>query len=260
MLKNLDREPPSGGKLAADVAVIGGGIAGLMLANKLARLGVRVVVLESGGETLEGETSSLNEVVLTGQSYQGAEKGRFRCLGGTSVRWGGAMLPFLPCDMGPHTANWPVEWPVTLDQVSPEFPEIEKTFRLPGGPYEVEYPGVEGGDFILRGAKWPAFGMRNVAQVLRESVRGPDLEIWVNATVVQFCMDDGGRLASVRATGQSGAALTVEARTFVVAAGAIESTRLLLLMDRQHDNRIFQPDGQWEAYFFDHLSAPAAII
>ena len=33
-----------------DVAVVGGGIAGLVAANRLAQLGLRAVVLEQGGE------------------------------------------------------------------------------------------------------------------------------------------------------------------------------------------------------------------
>jgi len=54
--------------------------------------------------------------------------------------------------------------------------------------------------------------------------------------------------------------LSVTAREIVIAAGAIESTRLLLLADRQHDYRIFAPDGVLGRYFYDHLSIPSAKL
>src|SRR5579863_4870131 len=81
-----------------DVAIVGAGIAGLLLATRLRRHGLRVTVLESGGFEQNGETHPLNRVVQTGDAYSGATRGRFRCLGGTSTRWGGALLPYLTND------------------------------------------------------------------------------------------------------------------------------------------------------------------
>jgi choline dehydrogenase-like flavoprotein len=64
----------------------------------------------------------------------------------------------------------------------------------------------------------------------------------------------------VTAEAPNGRRLTVRARETVIAAGAIESTRLLLLADRQHDDRIFAPDDVLGRYFHDHLSTPVAEI
>src|SRR5438477_9813504 len=90
--------------LEADVHVIGAGIAGLLLANRLAKTGKRVIVTESGGEHQHEEIHPLNEVVHLRSVYAGAAHGRFRCLGGTSTRWGGAMIPFQAADM----RAWPI--------------------------------------------------------------------------------------------------------------------------------------------------------
>jgi choline dehydrogenase-like flavoprotein len=101
VLKSLAKTAQQKQVLRADVLVIGAGIAGLLLASRLRLKGFRTVLVESGSERSGSDHHSLNNVVLDGQQYQGASKGRRRGLGGTSAVWGGAMLPFLDCDLGP---------------------------------------------------------------------------------------------------------------------------------------------------------------
>lgn len=263
MLNDLNSLGTAQKTARADVVVIGGGIAGLLLATQLARQGARTIILESGAEKADKACHPLNEVVQRGQAYRGATAGRFRGLGGTSVRWGGAMIPFLPCDFGPHTAGWPVDWPIGLEALSPKFDEIERLFKVPAGPFDADdlsAPCKTDTSFKLRSAKWPPFRLRNVARTLAKQIRGPSLEVWLNATVTGFRFAENGRLAAVTSVSPLGARISIEADIVVVAAGAIESTRLLLLLDAQNENRIFQPDNQLGRYFFDHLSAAAATI
>jgi choline dehydrogenase-like flavoprotein len=262
MLRDLQSNPEPVTSLRAGVAIIGAGIAGLLLAARLARRGIKVIVLESGGErTPVSVADPLNIVEQAGQPYRGATEGRLRGLGGTSRLWGGAMLPFLPCDMEAHTAGWPVEWPVLFGDVEPLFAEIERTFSLPAGSYECQKADV-GKDhgFLVRSAKWPAFRLRNIVNVLESDIPNLLLDLWLNATVTAFKLADNGRISQVTARSLSGKRLEVDCDAVVVAAGAIESTRLLLLLDAQHDERIFAPDRQLGHTFFDHLSASAATI
>jgi len=251
--------------LDADVLVIGAGIAGLIAATRLARAGRRVVVVESGGRVQADETHPLNAVEQLGDLYAGAEHGRFRCLGGTSTRWGGAMLPFQPADVAQTPPGWDARWPFACETLTRYRADVEKLFALGDAPYD--FPDImppEAGaaaDFLARRAKWPPFRLRNVATLLDESLRaeaGP--EVWLNATATRFSTDPSGRLASVTMSAPSGRTLTVRARETIIAAGAIESTRLLLLADRQHDDRIFAPDGVLGRYFYDHLSIPMARL
>ena len=262
MLKDLQSTADQVTRLRSCVVVIGAGIAGLLLATRLARLGIQVLVLESGGA--RGPTTSidqLNVVEQVGHPYRGATEGRQRGLGGTSRLWGGAMLPFLPCDFEAHTAGWPVDWPIAYSDVEALFVEIERIFDLPAGSYAVaEHAFGADCDFIVRSAKWPAFRLRNMANVLEKDIQSQQLEIWLNATVTKFQLADNGRITRVSAQCLGGNRLEVESDLFVVAAGAIESTRLLLLLDAQHDERIFSPDRQLGSTFFDHLSTGAATI
>lgn len=55
-----------------DVLVIGAGIAGLLIASRLQRDGIRTVVVESGTEGLGPDPHPLNEVVLDGEPVHAA--------------------------------------------------------------------------------------------------------------------------------------------------------------------------------------------
>src|ERR1700685_3502493 len=85
--------------LTADIGIVGAGIAGLVLAVRLARAGLKVIVLESGNEKRSSFADELNEVAFSDRPYRGAISGRVRGLGGTSAIWGGALLPFLAEDL-----------------------------------------------------------------------------------------------------------------------------------------------------------------
>lgn len=264
MIRDLNDQLDDAPKIEADVLVVGAGIAGLVTAVKLSEYGLRVIVAESGGRTQDADTHPLNRIEQTGQFYAGADV-RFRCLGGTSTRWGGAMIPLLPEDMEHHTADWVPSWHVPYERLMAQLPDIESRFGLSPGSYEdTEIIGPSGPaaeTFVARLAKWPRFRMRNVAVVFERALHAADgPEVWLNASVTEFVFDPAGHVSGVTARSLSGRELKISARDVVVAAGAIESTRLLLLADRQCDEMIFAPDGILGRYFNDHLSAPIANL
>jgi len=244
--------------VVADVLVIGAGTVGLVIAARLAQKRLKVVVFESGGLKQDEEEHPLNEVVHLRSEYPGAAHGRFRCLGGTSTRWGGALIPFLAADVNPDM------WPIPHGEITSYLSAVEELFGLHPGPYE--FPTIVGpstgqhSDHIARLAKWPPFSKRNVANLLSREIRsatGPT--VWLNATATTFDINDG-RLHKVTAQAPDKSNICVHAKEVVLAAGAIESTRLLLLLDRQNGNSICAPDDQLGRFFYDHLSVMVARL
>src|SRR6056297_1642810 len=218
MLRSLDQGAPAA-PLQADAIVVGAGLAGLFLADALATRGLHVLALESGAETQETDTHPLNAVEQKGDRYMGAEHGRFRCLGGTSTRWGGALLPYLPEDLGPHPCGWHAGWGLSPEVLAESLPAAEAAFDVAPGGYD-GMPDGGGNDmlpgFLPRQPKWPAFRNRNTANLFAQRIRrDPRIEVWTDATVTAINLGDG-RVEGVTAQSVSGHRLRAHAPTVVL--------------------------------------------
>ena len=241
----------------ADIIVIGAGTVGLPTSVLLAqRTGQRVITLESGGLHQDQDTHPLNEVVHLDAKYTGAVTGRFRCLGGTSTRWGGALIPFQSMDLEQEG------WPLTLEDLEPYLPEVESLFDLEPGPYcDPSFPFDLGDSYVNRLAKWPSFGKRNVVALMgKEGRELPNLGIWIHANVVKISTGVDGDGVQLTACSPGGDSLRLSASRLIIAAGAIETTRLALLIDQQNDNVIRAVSPNLGRYFSDHISVGVAEI
>lgn len=251
----------------AEICVVGAGIAGLLLGTRLARAGRRAIVLESGGLRPDAAHDALNAVEDVAGFYSGAQAGRTRALGGTSSLWGGRMLPLTADDMAARPELGLPAWPIAPADLAPYGTEIERLFGVDdltfGGGFLGEagrpdaFPRADP-DFLPRWPKWPDFRRCNLAILLRSELERADgAEIWTDATVRDVVLDrETGRLAAVEAASLSGRRLTVLADRFVLCAGTIETTRLLLWLDARSDGRAFAGTAALGRYFQDHLSTP----
>ncbi len=240
-----------------DVVVIGAGTLGLPTTALLAReAGKRVICLESGGEQQQSETHPLNAIDGASRGYRGAAHGRFRCLGGTSSRWGATLIPFQQADL--EGAGWPLG----LNELTPHLPAAERFFGLDHSAYDAsDLPVALGPTHVARLAKMPSFRHRNVAHLVGDELRqSRRAEVWLNATVIGLDADAGGAGVQVRARAPEGQTLTVSAPRLIIAAGAIETTRLALLLDRGCDGAIRRTSPDLGRFFTDHISLPVADI
>ena len=87
------RTIPSGTVLQPDVAIIGGGPAGITLALALAHTPLKVMLFESGGMAFDAKTQALYGGSVAGVSYLPLDASRLRYLGGSSNHWGGWCRP-----------------------------------------------------------------------------------------------------------------------------------------------------------------------
>lgn len=254
---------PSGTRLAADLVIIGAGPAGLTLARELADTGVRILIVESGGETFEQGVQALNRVENVGdpgkrdtmalsRGYTGELAWlndvppfelRNRLVGGSSHTWVGKCAAFDEIDFSERSwvpgSGWPMPRAALVDaldraaemlNLGPNLYDASLCRRLASPPADL---GINAD--LLRTFFWQfSHGRGRRGEPLRFAGFASDLQagtidILTHATVTRLIPDESGRrIASLEARTLEGASATVTAGVMALCCGGIENARLLL--------------------------------
>ena len=263
-LQQLDTDLKS---VSTQVCIIGGGTAGLFLAHRLVSRGIKVVVLETGGNDPMAPDTAGHEPKQTGIRYRGAYKGRSFGLGGTSVLWGGQMIPLTSGDVSARPAVGYDAWPISFEEISSHFQTVKTTLGLPVVDPDEEnriatkkYKSLKAfsGDYSLRLSEWLPFATRNMAKTFNFSIQSNVFfDVWLNATVTSFKLEGKNgtnSITTVCAKTKNGKQIDVTASVVVLCAGALESTRILLELDDATSGSITNSGAPLGKYFADHLS------
>lgn len=262
----LDFERDGALPQTVDICIVGGGLAGLVIAAELARSGRRVLVLEAGGGRDEERSQRLFAGEIVGRPHAGLTEGRFRLLGGSSTRWGGQLLPLESRDFvaraGITGAGWPIgegEVAARLDRaaaylgvehIDPGHSAARRRGRLlPDWNADLIQP---------RWSTWAPWRRRNIAHILRRQIADHrSLQVALHANVVEITAASAatGGNTGVRVRSYDGREVILAARFCVVACGAIETARLLLAS--RGSSPALARNGVIGRYFIDHLSVRA---
>jgi choline dehydrogenase-like flavoprotein len=261
------RALPKDTVLTPDLAIVGGGPAGISLGLALADSGLNILLLESGGMTFAPTTQSLYQGSETGVSYIPLESGRLRYLGGSTNHWGGWCRPldeidFESRDWVPHSG-----WPFARKEIEPYFARAQELVEA--GPWvydaadgEVSDSGPvlklgEGGVYTswfqfskTRNGVLPThFGERYQNDLKRAARITPLLN--ANVTGIRLT-HDGGQVDHLDVATLSGNRLTVKPRHTVLAAGAIECARILLASNDVMKTGVGNGNDLVGRFFADH--------
>jgi choline dehydrogenase-like flavoprotein len=247
----------------ATICVVGGGIAGLVLAMRLAKRGIRTHLLEAGGLDFEQRSQALYRADMTYQEHCGSHAGRARMFGGSSTRWGGQLLPFIPDIFDPPDGTPWVKWPICDQDITPYYDEVERILGVNSLPFTSDLLStlkrktlLPSDDIVIRFSKWAPFKRRNLAKTIgTEAIAHPGVTVFTHANALSFTAapDNRSRIGSVRVRNYQHREFTFTADHFVVCAGTVESSRLLLCspdIPNEHD--------QIGRYFHDHVAFEAA--
>jgi choline dehydrogenase-like flavoprotein len=253
------------------ICIIGAGVAGLLLACRLAHRGKRVLLLESGGMAFDGAIHALNTPEDRTGRYTRAMTGHYRAFGGSSTRWGGRMIPLSVHEVEDRPHLDLEGWPIAHRDLAIYGREIEAVMGLSPDSFEDDLLDAvdpaqafprQADDYACRWAKWPAFQRCNLAVALKASLEAcTGVETWLEATVCGFELDsEAGRIAGVEARSINERRLRVTADHVIFAAGTIETTRLLLWIDALSKGRAFARTQVLGRYFQDHLNVEVGAI
>lgn len=251
-----------------DVCIIGSGPGGVIPAIELARRGLRTVLLESGDNFTsmykEPRYNELNSYESSGDAQYPLAATRIRALGGTTNIWTGRCNRLHAIDFEPNAYTPPGgDWPIRYVDIQRYYIKAEETLRV-SWPGRYEYP--RGHEFpFLREVSDPRLRrLRQFQKFMGERGLGVDTsptssgighpgpvriagdylaefadqrggQLVTGATAVSLLRKNGGGIGAAEVRDLDGRAKSIRARVFVVACGAVETARLLLLSRSGHD-------------------------
>lgn len=244
-----------------DICVVGAGPVGISLALELAERGRSVVLLESGGMGATAAAQRLSDADITDPLvHVPMAIAVQRSLGGTSNLWGGRCVPLDPVDFAPRPAIPHGGWPIAMKDVSPYLHQACRHIGCGAAVFECPLPGgaFADPDFrfdrIERWSAQPRFSVM-YTRTLRDAA-GIAVRLHATVTGLEFAAD--GRVSRILVHGPGDTRAAFTARAVVLAAGGLESTRLLLAARRADPGRFGGEDGPLGRYYMGHLYGVAA--
>lgn len=261
-----------GAVIAADLCIVGGGAAGITLAQALAGSRLDVCLLESGSLDFSWPTQSLYEGTNVGLPYFDLDVCQIRYFGGNTNGWGGWCRPLDPLDF--RYRPWVEEsgWPFPAEALSAYYRRAHELCQLESGDYD---PEAAAAGLCHARAKLLPFDPEKLetslyrfspptrfGQVYREKLRqAANIRCLLNANVLAVRTTEAANEVTHLSVGcLSGTRFSVKAKQYVLAAGGIENARLLLLSSDVAPNGLGNQNDLVGRYFMEHPHTKRALL
>lgn len=245
-----------------DVCIIGSGVAGLMIADKIKNAYSRICIVESGARRPEDYYQELNRCDLAIDNYDPIES-RARAHGGSMHLWAGRCGMLDEADF--RERSWvPLSgWPILFQDMKPHYQSALDMFGsgLNVSDLERDQSAFDLGipDHELKTlAILDHVDTRYVENVLMKAIRASSNITFIEkTTALSLETRDGKNISHVKAVRngrKSGVseAFDIRARLFVIACGGIETPRLLLASRSWFHQGVGNESGNVGRYFSDH--------
>ena len=257
--------------LRARLVVVGCGPAGIVSALEAANRGVDVVVIETGNRRQRPDYQKLSVANRRRpELHAPVDLTVSRQIGGTSSIWGGRCVPYDPIDFIQRDITSESVWPVKYDELQEFFERACQWFKCGRPSFDISnlehlpgrmVPGLVDGAILTSSLeRWSLptdFGKAYVTE-LRDAT---SVQIIADTTCVRINLDeDQTRVASVDCKTLSGCSFTVVADDFIVAAGGLESTRLLMCSPGRKGRSLGDHSGHLGHWYMAHLEGVIADI
>jgi hypothetical protein len=251
-------------ELTCQVCVIGSGPAGALVALPLAERGMDVLLVEAGNL----DPTPLSSAPLAQLDVDGAvdlSYAQALQLGGSSNLWAGRVARMEEADFVERSDIGVPAWPFPLSELSPYYERALDILCMPKAEHHNELPPMPdtwktfaASDQVdIKYLMWsrPAF---KVAELVTKSDRNlAALRVLTDAPVFDVTPNGDRRTIESITVGCRQNHKTIKAQAFVLAAGGIETTRLLLGYARRHWR---DEEGAIGRYFSTHPKADLAVL
>jgi choline dehydrogenase-like flavoprotein len=255
-------------RLKTDVCIVGAGPAGISAANQLRGAGVDCVLVESGGLSVDPDIQSLSKGDVVGLHYRALDFCRARVFGGNGTLWRGATTPLDDIDFAERDWVPGSGWPIGKANLQPFYDAARGVMRVGPDMFDERtwrYLGME--PFLentrsLTTQFWQFSPLQPFGQPFRKVfAAAATLKVLLNATVTNLQVDAlCATVDTVKVRSKGGKSIDIAARIVILACGAMENARILLL------SRDIAPAGLGNGndlvgrFYMDHPHVPCALL
>lgn len=246
---------------ARDVCIVGAGPIGIALAFACEANGLSVLLLESGNLRPNAVSGALSGATMASpESHAAMEVAVCRALGGTTHWWGGRCVAFDDVDFVPRSQVTGAEWPLAHEEIRRWYSASASFLRC--GPAEFSKPlsgNYASGNISCDSVeRWVPD--TNLATVYRARLeKSEKICVVLGATVTRLNFTGQNQIESIVVADTSGAE-SIKLNTCVVACGGLETTRLLLVAQRERPEMFGGRDGALGRYYMGHISGKLADL
>lgn len=263
------RTIPENTTIDTDVCIVGAGAAGITLAKEFAGAGFRISLLEGGGFEFDEATQDLYRGETVG-SHIPLNVMRLRYFGGSTNHWGNYCRPldeidFEARDWVPHSG-----WPFKKSELDSYYQRAQKICQLGPFAYDLDFwetktspclPFVDDRmrTVIFQNRESPTrFGTAYREEILKAA----NITTLLHANVLNIETDyTGWTVTRLKVACVQGNKFAVTGKLFILATGAIENARLLLLSDNVIKTGLGNQNDLVGRFFMSHaICSPGLFL
>lgn len=217
--------------------IIGCGAVGIFIAKKLARNGIKSIIIESGTFGENESKQSLNDSIINRYDLEGSVHwGRKRAVGGTTIAWGGQALPFTEIDF--QTREWlsndESNWNISLADLTPNYREAEVFLGVSNVDYYLNglkklglIDPLKSDKFNYHISKWA--NQPNMFKKYKNQIEAlGNIDVLYNAHCIGV-KNENNKCVSIEISDEYKNSVCIPINKLYLANGGIESVRFLLL-------------------------------
>jgi choline dehydrogenase-like flavoprotein len=252
--------------LHADVVVVGSGAAGIPLSLQLADANLKVILLEAGGNAVQNRDQNLYAgSVIDPSLHSPTDKYRQRCLGGSTVTWGGRCVPLDDIDLASRAYIPLSGWPISIDELNKYLPIANEWLEAGECEYKNSKAFPDSVPPLIKGFDSDLIAIDSLERFSRptdlfsryrsrlESQENVKLVYDANCTSISLNRS-GKTVEKLIVSTLDKNVFHVTSSHYVLAVGGIETARLLLASNDVKDSGVGNENDVVGRYYMCHIA------